>query len=190
MKKNTVILIIVFVAVMVAAMWGYNYLSKKYEPSETPVNTGESNSLQTEKDEKIEAPDFSFLDKEGNEISFSEFKGKPAVINFWATWCGPCKAELPYFEEMYEKYGDKVNFMMINLTDGQRETVDVVNDFINNEKYSFPVYFDSLYEGAYTYGVNSIPVSVFIDKDGYVIGLYRSMIDGRTLESCISALLK
>lgn len=189
MKKNTVILIVAFIVIMIAAVMGYNYLSKKYSPSDTPINTEESSSQQAEK-ERIEAPDFSFLDKEGKKISFSEFKGKPAVINFWATWCGPCKVELPYFEEMYKKYGDKVNFMMINLTDGQRETTDVVNDFINKEKYSFPIYFDSLYEGAYTYGVNSIPVSVFIDKEGYVIGLYRSMIDERTLEAGISALLK
>ena len=84
------------------------------------------------------AVDFTVTDREGNTVKLSEFFGKPIIINFWATWCGPCKSELPVFDEAYRKYGEGVTFLMVNLTDGYRDTVEAVKAFIEDNDYTFP----------------------------------------------------
>lgn len=99
-------------------------------------------------------------------MKLSDFAGTPVVINFWATWCSPCKAELPAFEAAFQQYGEQVHFMMINMTDGARDTVDGVKDFVAGGEYSFPLYFDTELDAAYAYGVYSIPMTVFINADG------------------------
>ncbi|MBP3544577.1 MAG: TlpA family protein disulfide reductase, partial [Lachnospiraceae bacterium] len=77
---------------------------------------------ETTEPEKVPAPDFTVIDAEGNEVKLSDMRGKPVVVNFWASWCGPCKMEMPEFEEVYKELGDEVHFMMVNLTDGWQET--------------------------------------------------------------------
>ncbi len=184
--KSTVIIIIAFVLVMAIAIWGYNYLSKKYTPESSSADISEN----SEEIQKIQAPNFTVYDNNGNTVKLSDLKGKPVILNFWATWCGPCKSELPAFDKMYEKYKDKINFMMINLTDGDRETKDAVMEFVLKEGYSFPVYYDTTKEAAYAYGTYSIPVSMFIDKDGYILGEYRSVMSEALLEAYIKEVLK
>ena len=117
---------------------------------------------------KRPAPDFTVYDMQGNNVSFSDFKGKPVIINFWATWCGPCQSEMPHFEDAYKKYGDDIHFLMINLTDGMRETPETVYDFINHFGYTFPVYYDIGYVASDAYGISPIPATFFIDKNGNI----------------------
>ena len=76
------------------------------------------------------------------KVRMLDFKGKPIVVNLWATWCGPCKVELPSFEELYQEYGDRVQFMMVNLTDGKQEKKEDVQGFISKRNYTFPVFFN------------------------------------------------
>ena len=131
------------------------------------------------------APDFTVLDAEGNEVSLSDFFGTPIVLNFWASWCPPCKAELPDFEAACKKYEGKVTFLMVNMTDGQRETVEVAKDFIASEGYTFPVYFDTKYEASYAYGISSIPTTYFINADGTPEAKATGMISATQLEQGI-----
>ena len=133
---------------------------------------------------KIAAPDFTVYDLDGNEVKLSDFLGKPVVLNFWASWCGPCKMEMPDFEEKYKELGDDVQFLMINLTDG-RETVEIASAFIEGQGYTFPVLYDTASEAAYTYGVYSIPTTYFIDAEGYGIAHAPGAIDGETLQKGI-----
>lgn len=86
--------------------------------------TPETAPPETEDLNKNTAPDFPVLDADGNTVRLSDMFGKPVVINFWATWCPPCKRELPDFDRLCREYGDRVVFMMVNLTDGRRDTVD------------------------------------------------------------------
>lgn len=86
--------------------------------------TPETAPPETEDPNKNTAPDFPVLDADGNIVRLSDMFGKPVVINFWATWCPPCKRELPDFDRLCREYGDRVVFMMVNLTDGRRDTVD------------------------------------------------------------------
>lgn len=129
--------------------------------------------------------DFTVLDESGNQVKLSDFHGKPIVLNFWASWCPPCRAELPDFEAACKKYDGKVTFLMVNLTDGKRETVEVAKTFVESQGYTFPVYFDTTYEAAYKYGVSSIPQTYFIDAEGNVAAKATGKISAAQLEEGI-----
>ena len=121
-------------------------------------------------DPVVYAPDLSFTDMNGQTVKLSDFKGKPIVLNFWASWCGPCKSEMPLFQEKYEELGDKVQFLVVALVDGTTETVDTAKAYIAKQGYTFPVYFDEKNQANEIYGVNAIPTSFFIATDGAVLG--------------------
>lgn len=140
--------------------------------------------------DKNTAPDFTVLDANGKKTRLSDNFGKPIVINFWATWCPPCKRELPDFDKLCTEYGDKVVFMMVNLTDGRRDTVDGTKKFISKNGYTFPVYFDTEYNGADAYNVSSIPQTTFIDANGNVYTTRIGAMNESVLRSYINALLE
>lgn len=121
-----------------------------------------SGSAQT-----IEFPNITVFDKDGNEVNLTDFRGKPVVLNFWASWCGPCKKEMPDFDELYKEVGDEVYFVMVNMADGKRETVESGAAYVESMGYSFPVYYDTAQNAAYTLGISSIPMTIFLDAKGH-----------------------
>lgn len=136
------------------------------------------------------APDFTVTDASGNVVQLSDFLGKPVVLNFWASWCGPCKSEMPDFESAYVEYGNDIHFLMVNLTDGYQETVELAQEFINEQGYTFPVYFDTENQNAtITYGVFSIPTTYFIDAEGNFVAHAKGALDMETLQKGISMIL-
>ena len=136
-----------------------------------------------------QAPDFTVYDGEGNACKLSDFAGKPVILNFWASWCGPCKSEMPEFQKFYETYGDRIHFLMVNLTDGRQETVETASSYIAQEGYTFPVYFDSDMEGAYCYGVTGVPVTYFIDAQGVMQGRAQGALSEARLQQGVDLLL-
>lgn len=140
--------------------------------------------------EKAMAPDFTVYDLEGNEVRLSDYVGKPIVLNFWASWCGPCQMEMPDFHEKYLTLKDDVHFLMVNMTDGSRETVDTASAFIEKQGYSFPVFYDKDSDAAATYGVYSLPTTYFIDSEGYAVAHAAGAIDGETLQRGIDMVLE
>lgn len=155
--------------------------------NETLVDGEVANAESTEEeDSRISIVDASIYDSEGNEVMLSSFIGKPIVINFWASWCSPCKSEFPDFQDAYEEYGEEITFIMINLTDGSRETKETADQFIMKMEYTLPVYYDTKQSAAIAYSVYSIPTTYFIDKDGYIIVGASGMLDSKTLEQGIS----
>ena len=131
------------------------------------------------------APDFTVQDGEGNSVKLSDFFGKPIVLNFWASWCPPCKAELPDFEDAYKKYDGEVVFLMVNMTDNQIETVDIARDFVKTYGYTFPVYYDVHDQAATVYGIRSIPQTYFINAEGEAVASATGMISAEQLEQGI-----
>ena len=190
MKQNLLILIlsILLIALIAVAALAYTSLSENYVPNDQlPAKTTDGSPAVTEEIKK--APSFTMTDADGNEVQLSDFFGKPIVINFWATWCGPCKSELPAFDAAYAKYGEDVQFIMLNLTDGYSDTVAGVQKFVADGGYSFPVYYDTKMDGVNTYGAYSIPLTVFIDESGSVtyrkVGVISEAALTRNLEALI-----
>ena len=138
---------------------------------------------------KLAAPDFTVYDAQGNAYKLSDFRGKPVILNFWASWCGPCKSEMPDFNEKFGEYGEDIHFLMVNLTDGSQETVDSASAYIRAGGFEFPVYYDTAVEGAMAYGVNSVPVTYFIDAEGYLITRGMGALPADVLQQGIDILL-
>ena len=128
-------------------------------------------------------------DLEGNAHTLSEFRGKPVVLNFWASWCGPCKSEMPDFQEKYEAYGNEIQFLMVNLTDGSQETVETAQGYVEGQGYTFPVYFDTAYSAAIAYAVNAVPATYFINENGTMVAYGKGAMSGETLQRGIDMLL-
>lgn len=162
--------------------------SSQTNPSTEGTTSGKKPDV-TEDIKKNTAPDFTVLDKDGNTVRLSDKFGKPVVINFWATWCPPCKQELPDFDKLCKEYGDRVVFMMVNLTDGYRDTVDGTKRFVSGKGYTFPVYFDTKDNAASAYNVSSIPQTTFIDAKGNIYTTRIGAMNEAMLRIYLNALL-
>lgn len=166
-------------------------------PSELPkieenAPAPEETSDQSEEEDSSLDPalDFSFTDREGNTCKLSDYHGKPIIINFWATWCPPCRAELPYLDAAFAQYGDQIQFFLMDLVDGYTETEEFTQDFVEQNGYSFPLYFDSKAEGVAAYGITAIPYTVAIGSDGKIVATHLGSMTEDDLQSIIDAVLK
>ena len=172
-KKKILIIAVVFVLLLAGAFLLYNKLSGSVSPDQLAAED-EAQNQDEESDgqqAKVKAPDFVVYDKDGNKVGLSDYLGKPVVLNFWASWCGPCASEMPDFEEAYKERGDKIQFLMINLTDGYQETMESATEYIQEQGFTFPVFYDTESNAANTYATYSIPMTFFIDSEGYMVCL-------------------
>lgn len=181
--------VLAFAVVIVGASVLYNNLSSRMEIG-LATAPAETEGPEETRAQASAAPDFTVYDLDGNAHKLSDFRGKPVILNFWASWCGPCKAEMPDFEEAYKTYGEEIQFLMVNLTDGTSETVESALGYIWSQEYTFPVYYDISVEGAMKYSVRAIPVTYFIDAEGAVKAFNEGMITADVLQDNIAALLK
>jgi len=194
MKNKKVILGLVgFVAFLAISYFGYNFLNSKYNITSMIQNVTEDQSYDLVNQKKTLAEDFVVYDENLKAVKLSDYRGKPVVVNFWTSWCPPCKLEMPSFNEMSNKYGkDKVTILMVNLTDGQRETMTIAKKFIKDNNYNMEVLFDTEMDAANSYNITGIPRTVFIDKDGYIVkdDTVGGLITKEDLQSQIKLLIK
>ena len=198
MKKKTLFLLcLALVAVIAAASVLYNGLADQVDtaglatvatssPTTEPAveSTGETaETTVTTEAPDYSAPNFSMEDWDGNVVRLADYVGKPIVLNFWASWCGPCKSEMPDFEEAYQKYGDKIHFIMLNCTIS--DSMEDAKALIEDSGYTFPVYFDTTGEASYAYGASSIPMTFFIDENGELVTYARGALSADLLEKGI-----
>lgn len=151
------------------------------EPAETTEET-------TEAPENL-APDFTVYDRAGNPVTLSEMRGKPVILNFWATWCGPCKSELPAFQQAYENYGDDVCFMIVDLVSGREETKAGAMEYLDAQGYTFPAYFDEDQQASMVYNLSAIPATVVINAKGEVVDSHVGAMDYDALEALLQQVL-
>jgi Peroxiredoxin len=155
MKKNAIIWITALILLVVAV-----YVTTNYGKNKAQSNPDLSDNNVEEK-----AIDFTLKDLDGNKVSLSDFKGKNVYINFFATWCPPCKGEMPDIENVYKEFKDKD---LVVLAVDLGEQTETVKNFIESNKYSFKVLLDSDTSVAEKYNISAIPVSLFIDKNGNI----------------------
>ncbi len=116
------------------------------------------------------APDFQLQDLQGNTFSLSGLKGRPVMLNFWATWCPPCREEMPLLQQVYEEWTGKppsVVIFAVNIGESQA----TVEKFMRDNNYSLRVLLDTSQTVAGKYRINGIPTTYFIDKDGVIQGV-------------------
>lgn len=186
-----VLLVLIFVALLLGAKKLYDTLG-----SQVQLDTLVTQPAQTEVAEQTEAAqateavkDLTVYDLEGNAHSLSDFRGKPVILNFWATWCGYCKMEMPDFEEAYQKYGEEIHFLMINVTDGVQETVEKASAYVAEQGYTFPVFYDTDQAAMLNYNLSGLPVTYLLDGEGQIVAWQQGMLTAATLQSGIDMLL-
>lgn len=135
------------------------------EPSAKP--SGQPVSQQWGRPEiGAQAHVFTLLDLKGRPVSLSELKGKVVVLNFWATWCAPCRVEMPGMEMAYQKYKARGFEILAISTDSQGMVV--TKPFVEANDLTFPILHDSDYQVGAAYGVRTLPMSYVLDRDGVI----------------------
>lgn len=134
------------------------------------------------------APDFALKSSSGENLRLSEYRGDVVMVNFWATWCGPCRQEMPLLDELYTRY-QRVGFSLlgVNIDDDSSKAMDMVDEL----GVSFPVLFDAHKEVSKLYEVGAMPVTVLIDREGtvrYVHHGYKPGYEDKYLEQIRSLL--
>lgn len=129
------------------------------------------------------APDFELFDLEGEIHKLSDYKGQPVVLNFWATWCGPCRAEMPHLEEVYKEWKDNgLTFFAVNVGESSTD----VTSFLDYFGFNMPVLLDGARTVSRKYGVSGIPTTYFIDEDGIIQNrIIGAFPDKETLEKYV-----
>ncbi|MBQ9956873.1 MAG: TlpA family protein disulfide reductase [Ruminococcus sp.] len=195
MKKSVkwTLTALICVLVFVGIWFLYAFLKEEYAPdrfADVSTDTSESvgsSSQDNEEQQDFTAPDFTVYDSEGKAVKLSDFRGRPVVVNFWASWCYYCKVEMPDFDKAYENHSD-VEFMMINVTDGKSETIETAQEYVNGEGYKFPVYYDTTLEATQTYGASGLPMTFFINGSGQLVTYATGMLTADQLEQGLSML--
>jgi peroxiredoxin len=154
------------------------------------VTSSDEAGAEEETESPYLAPDFVVYDLEGNAVKLSDFRGKPIVLNFWARDCYYCTKEMPDFEAMYKKYGDRVEFLMVCFTSFSNKGVEYEQEYIDNNGYTFPIYFDTSNSAVSKYGISAIPQTFFINKDFDLYTYIPGMASAEALEACIGYIIE
>lgn len=172
-----------------------NYLTpstSKTSDTSTKPKEETPKSEAPKEEEKQETPPLTFAlnDQHGNQVAFEDYRGKVIFLNFWATWCPPCKAEMPHIQELYEKYkdSDQVAILTIVLPGGQEQNADGIKQFLKDNNYSMPVLFDDGQVSQY-FQIYSYPTTWMIQKNGVPYGLVKGQISPDIMEQIIEKTL-
>ena len=135
----------------------------------------------------IPAPALELKDIQGNKTSLKDYLGKVTLVNMWATWCPPCKAEMPTLETFYEAY-KKDGFVIVGINDG--DTLDLVAPFVKNFGLTFPVWLDEQYQSEKAFNTMNLPSSYVIDRKGTVRLMWIGAISKIMLEKYVPPIIK
>ena len=216
-NKKTLLLVLVFVLLLGGAYILYNQLSgqvardsivvtqeagsisgtQETQAPEASPQAEEESPAETEapaQEEAPAAPDFTVLDTDGQEVRLSDMQGTPVVLNFWASWCPPCKSEMPDIQALYEKYGENEGDLIVlgvanpktdEMPNNQDGTVEEVTDYLEENGLTFPVVMDTTGELFYWYGISAFPTTFMIDANGNVYGYVSGALTADMMESIV-----
>lgn len=165
-----------------------SYLSGITNSGTNISENGDTTDVASDADE-VPAPDFTLADQYGSTHTLSDYKGKTIFLNFWATWCPPCRAEMPEIQEIYEEYGSNESDVIVlgiaSPNIGQEGSAEDIAAFLEENGYTYPVVMDTDGIMAYIYGVNAYPTTFMIDSDGNVFGYVSGQITKDIMKSII-----
>ena len=149
--------------------------------------------LREEPDVKSEnsrrpSPDFSLKDATGATVKLSDFKGKVVLLNFWATWCGPCKIEIPWFMEFQKSYKDR-DFAVLGISLDE-EGWDVVKPYIESKKINYQILIGNEQVSQAFGTIDSLPTTLMIDRQGRIASMHIGLVSKKTYEQEITNLLE
>ena len=191
MNKKTILIAFILVFVVGSSTMLYNvlkdmvYVADLLTIQEQSTVVPKNQNPESQETEKIQAPDFTMQNATGSNVNLSNLFGKPIVLNFWATWCPPCRSEMPDFNTVFEELGEDIQFVMLDAVDGVRETKEKGEAYVIEQGFTFPVYYDIEQDAVMQYGIRAFPTTLFIDSEGYIVAGVEGAINEATLRKGI-----
>jgi len=204
-KRNQFIILLVLVALSIMAWAGaYNYLSRKQADLHHGPQAvlAQENPAQDSNDAIVNlqgkpAPNFTLVDLTGRKVSLADYKGKAVLINFWATWCAPCKVEIPWFTKLRDQYAVQ-GFEILGLSDDDLDKDDqpklteekaAIGKFVTDMHMNYPVLIDADSVTRPYGGVDSLPTSFFVNRDGVIVAQTIGLVSRDEVEANIQKAL-
>ena len=206
-KQKWIMGAVAFFLLLVIGAFGYQELQKEAERQRemelakqeedmsaedtSGETTEDENQSQEETAEYADAPEFTVGEQEGTQISLKEIlEGKPAVINFWTSKCPPCREEMPDFEELYQELKDQVQFIMVDGIGCMGETEESGRAYVEEQGFSFPVYYDKEMDAVITYGIQAFPTTYILNSNGELVTGGSGMISKATLQELLNEVVE
>jgi cytochrome c biogenesis protein CcmG/thiol:disulfide interchange protein DsbE len=176
------LIIIFLLAVFTAAGCQQNPKEEPAPGNGTTVNDNSNNGMPSDK-----APDFTLKNTEGNNVSLADYKGKIILIDFWATWCPPCRKGIPDLVELQKQYKD--DFVVIGISLDREKTIKDVVPFVKEYKINYPVVYGDENVANKFGGIQAIPTSFIIDKNGNIVDKHVGLVDKSVYENKIKEIM-
>ncbi len=160
--------VLVLIGLFGMTIWGLLGFESENTNGNNPESISADSKIEIGVHEGNKAPDFLLESVEGHQVKLSEFEGKIVLLNFWASWCPPCRAEMPHMQDFYEQHDTKVEVVAVNLTSAEKNK-ESINGFIMEYGLTFPILLDRNGEIGRQYQAYTIPTSYFIDSNGIIV---------------------
>ena len=192
--------ILIIIGIMTLSGFNLNILAAGQQPQNANADyiAKAEEPAKEAKEEKLPAFDFELKDQYGNTHKLSDYKGKVVFLNFWATWCPPCREEMPHIEEIYKEYGYNKNDVIIlgaaspataENPSPQDESEEKIKAFLTKNNYTFPVVFDVKGEIFRNYYINAFPTTFMIDREGNIMGYVAGGLSNENMKKIIEMTL-
>mgnify|MGYP001210657066 CR=1 FL=1 len=181
MKKN------IFAVIVLLGLVGYGtyeYMSGNTATTETQEETVIDENVTIGIGKGQRAPDFQLEDANGNAYKLSDFRGKKVFVNFWATWCPPCRAEMPHMQQVYDDHEGDVVVLGVNLTPTETDP-EAIEPFIEDFELTFPIVLDHEGDVMTTYQVIAYPTTFAVDSQGIIREIFRGAINTEIMNEAL-----
>ncbi|KXT80552.1 TlpA family protein disulfide reductase [Streptococcus oralis] len=194
MQKDKWWLPFLAVGVIIGLSVGLIYYTSPVKDGEVGTSSVSQSTSSAEKNTALslkgqQLPEFKMTTREGGVIASSELYDKPMLVVEWASWCPDCQKQLPIVQKMYEKYGGQVHFVLLNMSDPDRETKENADRYIKEKGYTFPYYYDIDQSAADTLQVQTIPSMYLVDKKQEIKNVLISHTTSETFTKELQAIL-
>lgn len=173
------------IIVLIAAV-GYVIIDNLPTKVSENDNKSEQNDQGLEAVRQMQATNFELPLLNGGKMALEDTRGQVTILNFWASWCGPCKDEAPHLQTFYEAHKDDVQFLAVNVT--SRDEIKNIEKFVKQFELTFPVLLDESGEVSTMYGAFTIPTTVFLNKDGEIVQEIAGPLNEELLEQIIASI--